>query len=208
MSVIREILDQYLYKEEVQQLAREIGLPVSRSKDEIIEELLVNPDFDPIDAVRFLHVWQLQQILKDRSLPSGAARNELFDRVANLVEDERAPPKPRQRPKTPTAKETRDEGPGVLTPPVATVQPPTPVNIHFYAPLRDHTVAWGFIGVVSTGVFAGVFLILAAELGSLWGAIVGIVACTGAAVVLLVTASHWAPLLNRLEKADHRGEER
>jgi hypothetical protein len=202
VSVIRGILDQYLYKEEVQQLAREIGLPVSRNKDEIIEELLVNPDFDPVDAVRFLRVWQLQEILRERSLPSGAARNELFDRVVALVKDERAPPKPRQRSKRPTAKETRNGGPVVIASPAAAVQPSNPVNIHFYAPLQDHAVPWGFVGVVSAGVFTGVFLILASALGPQWGGVVGIVACVLVAVTLLVTERRWAPFLGRLVRPE------
>lgn len=198
MSLTREILDSYLYKEEVQQLARDIGLPVSRNKDEIIEELLVNPHFDPVDAVQFLRVSQLQEILRERGLPSGAARNELFDRVVALMEAERAPPMRRQRPKTPTVKVTRDEGSVVVVPPVAAAKPPNQVIIHYDASLQDHAVAWSFVALVSTGVFTGAFLILDSALGPQWGSVVGIAVCVLVAVALLLTEQRWAPFLSRL----------
>ncbi len=209
MSVIREILDQYLYKEDVQQLARDIGLPVTRDKDEIIEELLINPDFDPVDAVRFLRVWQLQDILRNRGMPSGASRDELFDRVAAMVRKEFAPPKPRRR-RTVTAPSTTPDK-SAPSPTTGTPSLPSPINIDLHPTLqappnrdteRPPAAAWGFVGVVSAGVFTGVFLILAVELGTLFGAIVGLVGCVVVAVTLLMTERRWAPFLGRLVRAE------
>lgn len=205
MSVIRKILEDYLYKEEVQQLARGIGLPVSRNKDEIIEELLTNPDFDPIEAIRFLRVWQLQKILRDWDLPSGAARNELFDRVATLVKEECTPPMPRPSPKAMSPPQTHEKP---LTAPSENPPPALgPVSIHIHStPLSEandltegsSTAAWGFVSVVSASVFTGVFLILNSVFGTMLGVVIGVASCLTVAVVLLLTEKRWVPILNQL----------
>ena len=90
-------MDQALYYEEVQQLAREHGLPVSRAKDELIDELVSSGELDPEEVVAFVRVDMLRVLLQEMGLPSGARRDVLAARLIEaLGPRSRAKDKPRK----------------------------------------------------------------------------------------------------------------
>jgi hypothetical protein len=98
MTLLEEVLSEYLSKEDLQRIAREHDLPVSRTKEEIVGELLALDDFQPEEAVAFMGVPQLRYFCQEHGLPSGAYREALAERVLTAIdEEENPPPKPRRR---------------------------------------------------------------------------------------------------------------
>lgn len=81
---IKEFLDTYLYKEDVQQLAEHLGLKVGGLKEEIIDRVLNCPDFEIEDITITLYKEDVQNICRDFSLPVTGTKDELWD---NLVEE-------------------------------------------------------------------------------------------------------------------------
>ena len=91
MPLLAEILAEYLSKEDLQRIAREHDLPVSRTKEEIVGELLALDDLEPDEAVAFMDVAQLRYFCQEHGLPSGAYRDVLVDRVLTAIEEEEHP---------------------------------------------------------------------------------------------------------------------
>lgn len=232
MSLIEEILSDYLSKEDLQAIARDHDLPVSRTKDEIIGELLVTDDFEPEEAVAFLSVWQLRTFCQEHGLPSGAYREALVDRVVEALDKESRPSQRPRRTKR-AGPESPSTTPGPAPPIVVHAQPaqssvvevhvppplPPPIKVHVqpapstpihvevqsppvppvqvrFAP--PQMAAWGFVGVVATVVFGGIYFATTAVLGTVWGVVTALLSGIVVAVGLLVTERWWAPKLNRL----------
>jgi len=144
VGLVEEILSDYLSKEELQAIARDHDLPVSRTKEEIIGELLNLDDFDPAEAVAYLSVWQLRNICQEHGMPSGAYHDALVERVIAAIEEENRPRERRHRVKPSVA----PASPPTLTvpkaPPAAAVvpqsqrpievvvppAPPPPITVH------------------------------------------------------------------------------
>ncbi|HZY92564.1 MAG TPA: hypothetical protein VFG07_07345 [Thermoplasmata archaeon] len=85
MSLAYDVLDRYLYKEDVQQLARDRGLPTNRPKDELIATLLGSGRFVPAEALRYLNKRELRQICREYLLPDEGGREVLFRRVLAAI---------------------------------------------------------------------------------------------------------------------------
>lgn len=217
---LAEVIDQALYYEEVQQLAREHGLPVSRSKDELIDELVSSGELDPEEVVAFVRVDMLRVFLQEMGLPSGASRDVLAARLVEALGSRpQAKGRPRQsRTKTgpalsdPSAQgsssvESKTQkgptGPVAPTPIALQVHvPPNPppiVEVYFPKPERP-SAAWGFAGVLMAGIVGATLYVSVASLGLEGGALTTVVVATVLAVVLLFTARWWVPWIDGLAK--------
>ena len=89
-EILEFILGRYLYKEDIQDLLEDLGLAVSGSKDELIERLMKDDDFDPSEAVAYLDKEQLKDLCEELELSSRGTREELFGRVLKVIEEEKA----------------------------------------------------------------------------------------------------------------------
>jgi hypothetical protein len=85
VSLASDILDRYLYKEDVQQLARDRGLPTNRPKDELIALLLASGRFVPAEALRYLNKREFRRICQEYLLPDDGDREVLFQRVLAAI---------------------------------------------------------------------------------------------------------------------------
>ena len=223
MVTLAEVMEQALYYEEVQQLAREHGLPVSRSKDELIDELVSSGELEPEEVVAFVRVDMLRVLLQEVGLPSGASRDVL---AARLVEALSPKSQPKGKPRGPRAKarpeladrpaETTSSVGGTLqkdsterAAPYAPVpiavqvnippNPPPIVEVHFPKPERP-SAAWGFAGILMAGIVGVTLYVGVAVLGLEGGALVAIAVAGVFAVTLLFTAKWWVPRIDRLGK--------
>lgn len=223
MLTLAEVMDQGLYYQDVQQLAREHGLPVSRSKDELIDELVSSGELDPEEVVAFVGVDLLRIFLQEMGLPSGASREVLAARLVEALSPEPQPKsKPRKsRPKasseppnrsasgTPThAGMVQKDSDGAAASPISTPtpitlqlnvppNPPPIVEVHFPKPERP-SAAWGFAGILIAGIVGVTLYIGVAAFGLEGGAIVAIAVAAFLAVALLFTARWWVPWIDRL----------
>jgi hypothetical protein len=91
VSLAYDILDRYLYKEDVQQLARDRGLPTNRPKDELIALLLASGRFVPAEALRYLNKRELRRICLEYLLLDDGDREALFRRVLTAIIAEERP---------------------------------------------------------------------------------------------------------------------
>lgn len=98
MPLLEEILTEYLSKDDLQRIAWDHDLPISRTKGEIAGELLATEDFEADEAVAFMSVPQLRYFCQEHDLPSGAYREALVDRVLGAIQAE-SHPTPRRRKK-------------------------------------------------------------------------------------------------------------
>jgi hypothetical protein len=105
MPLLAEIMDRYLYAEDVKRLAWEHDLPTSRTKDELIGELVASGDLEPEEVVAFIRVDGLREICQDLGLPSGASREVLAERVVEAIGAEMRPRPRRPRRKSKSASE-------------------------------------------------------------------------------------------------------
>jgi hypothetical protein len=184
VTLLETILGEYLGIDQVKILAREHGLPVSRTKDQLVGELIAADEVTNEEVVAFLQVWQLQMICEELGLPSGADQDTLAARVIEALEEERRPKPGRQRPK-------RASVPPADALPNA---PPEPVKVQQINPPSS---AWGFAAVVVAIVAIGGFEIATAELGVIRGAVVATVVGLIGAVILLFTYRLWGPPIDR-----------
>jgi hypothetical protein len=134
VGLVEEILSDYLSKEELQAIARDHDLPVSRTKDEIVGELLNLDDFDPAEAVAFLSVWQLRTICQEHGMPSGAYRDALVERVITAIEEENRPRERRRRVKPAASPASPPIPPAPKASPIAAVAPPPQRPIEVVVP--------------------------------------------------------------------------
>jgi hypothetical protein len=208
---LTEVMDQGLYYEDVQQLAREHGLPVSRTKDELIDELIESGELEPEEVVAFVRVDMLRVFLCDVGLPSGASRDVLADR---LVEELSRRTKPNIKPRrsrlseSTTAPEVVNEPPepGATVAPAPInlhvnlpTSPPPLVEVHFPRPERP-SAAWGFAAILMAGIVGATLYIGVALLGVAGGVLASIGSAALLAVALLITARWWVPWVDGLAK--------
>jgi hypothetical protein len=72
MMLLFDILNRYLYKEDIQQLLRERGLSSTGNKSDLIDDLLNDERFNPADAVACMTVVEMRQLCEEyRIRPSG-----------------------------------------------------------------------------------------------------------------------------------------
>jgi hypothetical protein len=77
VSLLKDLLDHYLYKEDVQTLARELGLPTSRNKDELVDAIIRTGDLDPYSALGFLNAREARDFCRShRLLERGDSRRD------------------------------------------------------------------------------------------------------------------------------------
>jgi hypothetical protein len=123
VTLLYDILDRYLYKENVQDLARERGLPTSWHKDEIIEALLNSGRFAPAEALEYLNVREFRRLCREYRLDSTGSRDELFTRVLDAVWKEERQSTPTRDPSR-DPRESRPNLPSETSPQVAKPNPP------------------------------------------------------------------------------------
>lgn len=220
MVTLAEVMDQALYYEEVQQLAREHGLPVSRSKDELIDELVSSGELDPEEVVAFVRVDMLRVLLQEMGLPSGASRDVLAARLVEALRPSsrakdksrrsrtRASPVlsdlPAQGTSSIGSRAQRDSTESVAPTPI-TVQvhvpqnPPSIVEVYFPKPERP-SAAWGFAGILMSGTVGATLYLGVSAFGLEGGALTAIGVAAFLAVALLFTARWWVPWIDRLAK--------
>ncbi|MGP8075649.1 MAG: hypothetical protein ACLP8Y_02790 [Thermoplasmata archaeon] len=188
MTLISDILDRYLYKEDVQQLARERGLSASGSKDEIIDGLVDSGRFDPADAVAYLNVRQLRRLCREYRLPEEGDRTQLVETVLEAIWDELEPPSAARRPR-------RKKAP-------ATAKPSEPGSTQGISRVHPDTSGpWTVVGIVATGCLAALIYLAIAELGLEWGIVASVLAVLATGAGLFLTSHRWMPRLARVFQA-------
>lgn len=92
------ILRHYIYKEDVQAICENLGLPVSGSKEDLIRRLVTRSPFDLGMALEYVDKEALKDICKDLGLRASGTREELEVRIlqsrASRLRGMNAPPTP------------------------------------------------------------------------------------------------------------------
>jgi hypothetical protein len=210
---LAEVMDRGLYYEDVQQIAREHGLPISRSKDELIDELVNSGELEPEEVVGFVGVDTLRVMLQEIGLPSGATRDVLAARLVKALSP-RPPPKRTPRRSNPKASPPKselehpaqpEEAPSPVPPTPITVQvnvplsPPPLVQVHLPKPERP-SAAWGFAGILMTGIVGATLYLGVAAWGLEGGVLAAVAGAAFLAVALLFAARWWVPWIDGLAK--------
>lgn len=84
-TLLRRILDRYLYPEELRELCDEHEESLEGTKEELVARVLTIEDFDPAEAVEYLDHRELAELAGELGLSTQGARDELFDRVLARV---------------------------------------------------------------------------------------------------------------------------
>jgi hypothetical protein len=111
------ILGRYLYKEDLQEICEELELTVSGSKDDLIERVLSDDDFNPEMALSYIDKDGLKSLAEELELRTGGTREDLERRILDTITPESAvreatrpaPPHPAEtvaRPTRPAALES------------------------------------------------------------------------------------------------------
>ena len=218
MSLAEDILQRYLYKENVQELARDRGLPATGPKDEIIATLLESGRFLPAEALAYLNKTELRNLCREYLLPTDGDRDVLFQRVLDAIfaesEPEEEPERtPRRRATTPRVKakidQSESDGAGSSRPTYITFGFPesradaTPTQPHGMAldTSREHvesTGPWTVAGIVAGVILVATFYWAVSVFGLAYGAVIAIIVAVGIGGGLLLTAHRWVPLLGGL----------
>jgi hypothetical protein len=214
VTLLAEIMGRYLYAEDVKRLAWEHGLPTSRTKDELIDELIASGDVVASEVVAFIGVDGLRQICQELGLPSGAGRDVLAARIVGAIEP---PPTPRRTQTKSRVLPTPDRARPVpqaklslsatIVTPRARNAPPELVRTQGTAMKPGRTVVvhvtevprkgWLFVTLATAVVLAGAAPFALFELGILAGSLAIIGAGIVVVAVLLFTSRKWIPWLDR-----------
>jgi hypothetical protein len=180
VTILDVLLNDYLSKEDVQQLARDRGLPAGRTKGDLID-LLHSRHLDPAEALAFLNVTALRDLCREFGLDRSGDRDALFNRLLAAVRAESAWGLERQLP-SPVLSSAGDG-----------------------EPARDGKVLdtesagpWTVVGVIVTAVVAGVLVLGTSKLGTFWGIVLSVVVAVVLAIVLLRTSHRWHPRIASL----------
>lgn len=84
-TLLRRILDRYLYPEELRELCDEHEESLEGTKEELVARVLTIEDFDPAEAVEYLDHRELAELAGELGLNTQGPRDELFDRVLARV---------------------------------------------------------------------------------------------------------------------------
>jgi hypothetical protein len=217
VSLVYDILDRYLYKEDVQALARERGLPTSWPKDEIVYALLRSGRFDPGEALAYLNVRELRRLCQEYRLRNDGDRDKLIARVIEAIFDEEEPeeddeeepkvvPTPRRKPKDP--RPTANES--VLTPTRASIRlvgrmAGGPSLLSAVSIPREHpetTGPWAAVSIIGSAVVLAGFYFLISALGLADGLVAGVILAIAVSAALLTTSHRWVPWLARVGHRD------
>lgn len=87
-ELVQRILDHYLSKEDVQELADDLGLDVSGTKDDVVRRVVECDDFDPVEAIPYLNRGQLRDLCGEIGLDDSGTLDALIDRVLQKIQGE------------------------------------------------------------------------------------------------------------------------
>jgi hypothetical protein len=87
-STIEWVLSKYLFKEDIEELLKQIGEPVDGSKEDVIARLLASEKFEEANALAYLDQVRLETLCDDLEIDSEGTREELFLRVLQQMDDE------------------------------------------------------------------------------------------------------------------------
>jgi hypothetical protein len=176
VTILEVILNGYLSKEDIQQLARDRGLPTGRSKGELID-LLLSRHLDPAEPLSFLNVRALRDLCREFGLERTGDRDVITDRVLAAIREETPQWSKRPAPLLAVQTEKTDES-----------SEPIPIRSESAGP-------WTVVGILTTVVAAGIYALVASENGLVWGVVASILVAAVIAVVLLRTHFWWHPRL-------------
>ncbi len=117
-TALATLLDTFYYKEDLQSLLEDADLPVSGTKDELIDRLLEEADYSPEEFLNYHYKDDLKEMCDDLDLPVSGSKAELVDRLMGFLFDieieeakEEEEPAPAHRPGKTAAKHERVEIP-------------------------------------------------------------------------------------------------
>lgn len=175
MSLFEVLLNNYLSKEDVQQLARDRGLPTGRTKGDLIE-LLISRHLDPVEALEFLNVTALRDLCREFGLDRSGDRGTLVDRLVAAIESETHGwnPSPFRLPPT---RDPEDKS-----------RPKDGVVLHL-----ESAGPWTVMGIVATAIVAGVLVLAVGLLGTTDGVVASVAVAICLGIILLRTSHRWHP---------------
>lgn len=175
VTILEVLLNDYLSKEDVQQLARDRGLPTGRTKADLIE-LLISRHLEPAEPLAFLNVTALRDLCREFGLDRSGDRDTLIARIRGAI-----------RAETPLW--------GLIPP----LLPSSPAKgdderVSEGRPLHFESAGpWTVVGIVATAIVAGVLVLGVSQLGTTWGTAISVVVAVALAVLLLRTWHRWHP---------------
>lgn len=182
MDLLTHILARYLYKEDVQDIARSLGFPTSGSKDEIVDQIASCSWFRPEEALEFLNVRELRQLCRELRLSSTGTRDELFERVLDAINLEHSERFGRPKLDLSSLVRTIPDKSGE-----STTNPP-----------RQHpesTGPWAIAGIIATVTLGITLYALAALFGIWWASLVTIVLTVVVVTSLMASSHRWIPAI-------------
>ncbi len=119
------ILGRFLYKEDLQDICKELELPVSGAKDDLIERVLSDEDFHPGMALSYVDKEGLKALAEDFDLRTGGTREDLERRILEAIPTEQtteettrpAPPEPAEAVARPSRPAASESSASILRPP-------------------------------------------------------------------------------------------
>jgi hypothetical protein len=84
-SILRHVLDRYLYKEDVQEICFELGLPGGGNKEDLEFRLLGDPRFQPEMAVAYVAKEGLKELCDELGLSTSGTREDLEGRIYQMI---------------------------------------------------------------------------------------------------------------------------
>jgi hypothetical protein len=177
MTILDVVLNNYLSKEDVQQIARDRGLPTGRTKADLIG-LLLSRHLDPAEPLAFLNVTALRDLCREFGLDRGGDRDALIGRLIGAIRAEtpwwggrlrstQATPEGEddERPGDGRGRNFESAGPGVV------------------------------VGVIATAAVAGVLVLGVSLFGTIWGTATSVLVAVVLAILILRTWHGWHPRL-------------
>lgn len=179
MALLDVLLNEYLSTEDVQQLARDRGLPTGRTKGDLIA-LLLSRNLDPEEPLAFLNVTALRDLCREFGLDRTGDRGALIARLRGAI-------------RTESSSWRSSFHPDPL-PQGAEQLPSESRTIH----QSESAGPWTVAGVVATAIVAGVLLLGVDAFGTIWGIVISLVTAVVIAAVLLLTSPKWHPRVSAL----------
>src|SRR5206468_2242347 len=85
-SLTGHILDRFLYKENVQEICDELGLPVSGNKDDLVLRVLGDARFSAGMALNYVDKEGLKALCEELGFRPSGTRADLESRILNFVQ--------------------------------------------------------------------------------------------------------------------------
>ncbi|MEE9173628.1 MAG: SAP domain-containing protein [Thermoplasmata archaeon] len=105
-TALATLLNTFFLKDDLQSLLEDANLPVSGTKDELIDRLLEEADYSPEELLNYHYKDDLKEFCEDLDLPVSGRKDELVDRLIEFLlgieieeaeEEEEPAPAPRPR---------------------------------------------------------------------------------------------------------------